>query len=88
MLRLSMIQQVQHSYPLPLLKKGLKEMAATKGVSATTLVVAWLTSLHRIEGNPRVIPLFASSNVEHFAQNLDGAELYLSDEELAALTNA
>ena len=66
----------------------LKEMAATKGVSATTLVVAWLTSLHRIEGNPRVIPLFASSNAEHFAQNLDGAELYLSDEELAALTNA
>ena len=66
----------------------LKKMAADKGVSATTLVVAWLTNLHRVEGFPTVIPLFASSKVAHFTENLNGAELPLTDEELEVLTKA
>lgn len=66
----------------------LKKMAADKGVSATALVVAWLTNLYRVEGYPVVIPLFASSKVAHFLENLDGAEIALSDEELNALCKA
>ena len=66
----------------------LKRMAAEKGVSATALVVAWLVNLYRVEGMPTVIPLFASSKVAHFLENLDGADMVLSDEELNALHNA
>ncbi len=66
----------------------LKKMAAEKGVSATALVVAWLTNLYRVEGYPTVIPLFASSKVAHFVENLDGAEIKLTDEELEILCKA
>lgn len=66
----------------------LKRMAAEKGVSATALVVAWLVNLYRVEGMPTVIPLFASSRVDHFLENLNGADITLSDEELNALCKA
>ena len=66
----------------------LKTMAKEKGVSASALAVAWMVNLHRCEGFPRIIPLFGSSRVEHFTANLRGAELPLSDEELAQLNNA
>lgn len=66
----------------------LKKMAAEKGVSATALVVAWLTNLYRVEGCPTVIPLFASSKVEHFVENLNGAEIPLTDEEMDILCKA
>lgn len=66
----------------------LKQMAKEKGVSASCLAVAWMTGLHRCDGFPRVIPLFASSRVDHFVSNLCGAELELTDEELALLNRA
>ena len=66
----------------------LKRMAAEKGVSATALVVTWLVNLYRVEGMPTVIPLFASSKVDHFLENLNGADITLSDEELNALCKA
>lgn len=66
----------------------LKRMAAEKGVSATALVVTWLVNLYRVEGMPTVIPLFASSRVDHFLENLNGADITLSDEELNALCKA
>ncbi len=66
----------------------LKEMAAQKGVSASTLAVAWMVNLHRCEGFPRVIPLFGSSSAEHFMDNLRGVELTLTDDEMKALCKA
>ena len=66
----------------------LKTMAKVKGVSASALAVAWMVNLHRCEGFPRVIPLFGSSKVEHFATNFLGAELPLSNDELDQLNNA
>lgn len=66
----------------------LRNMAADKGVSASCLAVAWMVNLHRCEGFPRVIPLFASSRVDHFLGNLRGAELQLTDVEMAALNEA
>lgn len=68
--------------------EALKKMAAEKGVSATALVVAWLTNLYRVEGFPTVIPLFASSKVAHFVENLEGAEIPLTDEEMNILCKA
>lgn len=66
----------------------VREMAKEKGVSTSALVVAWMTNLHRCEGFPRVIPLFASSRVEHFTDNLKGVALSLTDEEMALLNRA
>lgn len=66
----------------------LKKMAEEKGVSASALAIAWMVNLHRCEGFPRVIPLFGSSNTEHFVSNLKGAEIHLTDEELNLLNNA
>lgn len=66
----------------------LQNMAREKGVDASALVIAWLVNLYRMPGYTRVIPLFSSSSVGHFLQNLDGCELVLSDEEMKILTNA
>ena len=66
----------------------LKKMAKEKGVSASALAIAWMVNLHRCEGFPRVIPLFCSSNTEHFVSYLKGAVIPLTDEELNLLNNA
>lgn len=64
----------------------IRKMAQDKGVNASALVVAWLTNLHRCQGFPRVIPLFAATTA-HLVDNLRGLELTLSDEELATLNS-
>lgn len=66
----------------------IHKLAKEKGVCTSAMVVAWLTNLWRVEGMPRVIPLFSSSSTEHFLDNLKGATLTLSDEELNLLTHA
>ena len=68
--------------------EAVRAMAREKGVNTSALVVGWMVNLHRCEGFPRVIPLFASSRVEHFMDNLRGVELTLTDEELADLNRA
>lgn len=62
----------------------VREMAASKGVNPSALVIAWLTNLHRCEGFPRVIPLF-SATPDQMKQNIRGLSLSLSDEELAEM---
>ncbi|MBQ8357371.1 MAG: aldo/keto reductase [Clostridia bacterium] len=66
----------------------LREMAREKGVNPSALAVAWMVNLYRCEGFPRVIPLFSSSRVEHFLDNLRGVELELTDAELELLNRA
>ena len=66
----------------------IREMAKEKGVNTSALVVAWMVNLYRCAGFPRVIPLFASSRVEHFTDNLRGADMVLTDEELERLNRA
>lgn len=63
----------------------LQAMAREKGVSANALAVAWMVNLYRCDGFPRVIPLFGSSRVAHFVNNLTGADLPLTDLELQEL---
>jgi aryl-alcohol dehydrogenase-like predicted oxidoreductase len=62
----------------------IREMAQQKGVSASALVISWLTQLHRVEGFPRVIPLF-SATPKHLLDNVSALDLVLSDEELKAM---
>lgn len=66
----------------------IREMARQKGVCTNALAVAWMVNLHRCKGFPRVIPLFSSSKVSHFAQNAEGAGLVLTDEEMKLLNEA
>ena len=66
----------------------IRNMAKEKGVNTSALVVAWMTNLYRCEGFPRVIPLFASSKVSHFLDNLRGADMVLTDEEMDLLNRA
>ena len=66
----------------------IRKLAAEKGVCTSAMVVAWMVNQHRIAGRPRVIPLFASSRCEHFLDNLKGADIVLTEEELLALDRA
>ena len=66
----------------------LLNMAKEKGITPIQLVVAWMTGLYRCKDFPRVIPLFASSSAKHFTDNLDGAEIVLTDEEMEILNKA
>lgn len=66
----------------------LHRMAREKGVNTSALAVAWMVNLHRCEGFPRVIPLFGSSRVSHFMDNLRGVTLALTNEEMAILNRA
>ncbi len=68
--------------------QALQEMAKAKGVSPSSLVIAWLCNLHRFPDFPVVIPLFSSSKLEHFLDNLQGVDLPLTDEEMLALIQA
>ncbi len=65
----------------------IRHLAGDKNVSVSALVIAYLTNYDRL-GGPRVIPLIASSRVDHFLENLNGIYIHLSDEELNALENA
>lgn len=65
----------------------IRRMAAEKGVTPSAVVIAWMTSLHRCEGFPRVIPLF-SATTNHLVENLRGLELELTDEELEMMNKA
>ena len=64
---------------------AVKEIAAARGISASAVVVAFLTGLRDKPGMPVVIPLFASSRVDHFMENLRGADVKLSTEEMQLL---
>lgn len=67
---------------------AIRALAAEKNVNTSAAVVAYLANLHRISGMPRVIPLFASSRVSHFLDNLRGVDISLSDSELELLYKA
>lgn len=61
--------------------KLVQKMAAEKGVNPGAIVVAWLINAYRLEGYPRIIPLFSAS-LKHFAENMRGVDIELSDSEL------
>ncbi len=62
----------------------IRDMAASKGVAPSALVIAYLASLHRLPGYPRVLPLFTATRA-HLLENLRGLDLTLTDAELAEM---
>ena len=63
--------------------RDLKRLAAEKGVSPSQLALAWL--LHR---SPVILPIPGTSSVEHLEDNVAAAGVSLTDDEMAALTDA
>ncbi len=59
----------------------VRALAKEKGVSASAIVISWLSRLGDEEGFPTVIPLFSSSP-RHMDSNLDGLEVELTKEEM------
>lgn len=66
--------------------KKVVSMAAEKGVNPGAIVLAWLTNIYRLEGYPRVIPLFGASP-RHFTENLRALDIELTYDELLEMEN-
>lgn len=64
----------------------VRELAAEKGVNSSAIVVSWLVNLYKLEGYPRVIPLFAATT-DHLIDNLRGLDVELSVEELKKMNS-
>ena len=64
----------------------VRKLAAEKGVNPSAIVVSWLVNLYKLEGYPRVIPLFAATT-DHLIDNLRGLDVELSVEELKKMNS-
>ena len=64
----------------------IRKMADEHGVNPSAMVIAWLLNLYKLEGYPRVIPLF-SATTSHLVDNLRGLDIELSVDELKAMNN-
>lgn len=82
------VERMPGEYILGKRLDAIKDMAREKGVSTSALVVAWMVNLYRCEGFTRVIPLFGSSSVKHFIDNMSGMDIALTDEEMEYLNKA
>ena len=60
--------------------RAVEQIAARRGVRATTVKLAWLLRL-----SPNTLPIPGTLSVEHLRQNLEALDLQLSDEDVAAL---
>ena len=61
----------------------LETMAKKRGVAPSQVALAWL--LHR---SPVMLPIPGTSSVAHLDENMAGAAIQLSDDEMTELTNA
>ncbi len=63
----------------------IQALAKEKGVSTTALAIAWMVNAHNFSDYPLIIPLFSSSKLSHFISNCEGADVQLSQDEMALL---
>lgn len=66
----------------------LNDMAREKGVSPSSLVLAWMMNSWRFRDRPQIIPLFGPSKLSHLQQNMSAADIPLTIEELDQLNRA
>ena len=68
-----------------LAKEGgpLDTMASKRGVAPSQVALAWL-----LQRSPVMLPIPGTSSVEHLEENMVGASVRLSDDEMAELTSA
>lgn len=61
----------------------LEQLAARRGAQPSQLALAWL-----LKRSPVMLPIPGTSSIAHLEENMAAAEIALSDEEFAALTDA
>ncbi|MCZ2823074.1 MULTISPECIES: aldo/keto reductase [unclassified Modestobacter] len=66
----------------------VRELAETKGITATQLALAWVMAQSGQDGAPAVVPIPGTKRVRYLEENAAAADVVLTDEDLRALDEA
>jgi aryl-alcohol dehydrogenase-like predicted oxidoreductase len=66
----------------------VREIAETKGVTATQLALAWVMARSGRAGNPSIVPIPGTKRVSYLEENAAAADVELTEEDLRALDGA
>jgi aryl-alcohol dehydrogenase-like predicted oxidoreductase len=66
----------------------VREIAETKGVTATQLALAWVMARSGRAGNPSIVPIPGTKRVSYLEENAAAADVELTEEDLRALDEA
>jgi aryl-alcohol dehydrogenase-like predicted oxidoreductase len=66
----------------------VREIADTKGVTATQLALAWVMARSGRAGNPSIVPIPGTKRVSYLEENAAAADVELTEEDLRALDGA
>jgi aryl-alcohol dehydrogenase-like predicted oxidoreductase len=66
----------------------VRQVAETKGVTATQLALAWVMAQSGRDGNPAIVPIPGTKRVSYLEENAAAADVELTEEDLRALDEA
>jgi aryl-alcohol dehydrogenase-like predicted oxidoreductase len=66
----------------------VREIAETKGVTATQLALAWVMARSGRAGNPSIVPIPGTKRVGYLEENAGAADVVLSDDDLRRIDEA
>jgi aryl-alcohol dehydrogenase-like predicted oxidoreductase len=66
----------------------VREIAVSKGVTATQLALAWVMARSQRSGAPSVVPIPGTKRVSYLEENAGAADIELSEDDLRALDQA
>jgi aryl-alcohol dehydrogenase-like predicted oxidoreductase len=66
----------------------VREIAETKGVTATQLALAWVMAQSGRAGNPTIVPIPGTKRVSYLEENAAAADVELTEDDLQALDAA
>jgi aryl-alcohol dehydrogenase-like predicted oxidoreductase len=66
----------------------VRQIAESKGVTATQLALAWVMAQSGRAGNPTIVPIPGTKRVEYLEENAAAADIELTDDDLRALDEA
>ena len=68
-----------------ILVKKLENLAQKKNCTSAQLALAWLLSLSKKNGMPKIIPIPGATTVDHAIENGKAGEVELNEEEMAEI---
>ena len=63
----------------------VRELAESKGVTATQLALAWVMAQSQRSGNPTIVPIPGTKRVHYLEENAAAADVELTEDELRRL---
>jgi aryl-alcohol dehydrogenase-like predicted oxidoreductase len=66
----------------------VRQIAESKGVTATQLALAWVMAQSGRDGNPAIVPIPGTKRVSYLEENAAAADVELTEEDLRALDEA